>query len=394
MLGGGPAVVLEDVVSLFDHNRRRDERWADHELQTAMRWAFREACVGAAVSLAVDAPISGTSVRTPEVTHVDPGPPARLTVRMLPGQLPEHLSRVGRLIAPHLGGVALRVQDRGFGWAIVTVLTVDPLTGTVPRPPPAASALHPLMVGRGEDGRQLAVELGSAAHLIIQGASGSGKSVECYSLLGQLAQAPDVRVTGSDITGLLLAPWATHGRHAGQQVLGTARPVEHVALLERLVREMDQAIAQIPPGQDTVTLGAAVPVTVVVIEEAPGLFRLLKAADPKLLARAKLALARLLGEGRKAGFRVLIITQRADAEIVGAYERSQASHKITFRVDTLDGVKMLHPDATADTAAEHANASPGIGLMSAPGLPLTRLRAPYTTYAEYCATVTAGSVAA
>jgi hypothetical protein len=66
------------------------------------------------------------------------GPPLRLTVRMLEGQVPAQLGRVGHLIAPHLGGVALRVVDRGFGWAIVTMLTTDPLAAT-----------HPLALDRG-----------------------------------------------------------------------------------------------------------------------------------------------------------------------------------------------------------------------------------------------------
>jgi hypothetical protein len=58
-----------------------------------MRWAFREACVGAGVALPVDAPVAGALMRGPEVTRVDLGPPVRLTVHMLPGQLPEQLAR-------------------------------------------------------------------------------------------------------------------------------------------------------------------------------------------------------------------------------------------------------------------------------------------------------------
>ena len=220
----------------------------------------------------------------------------------------------------------------------------------------------------------------------MQGASGSGKSVGCYCLLGQLADAPDVLVAGSDITGLLLSPWADHERHSGHQALGTARPDDHVEVLELLVAEMDRRIVGIPRGRDSVDL-ADVPLIIGVIEELPGVLRLLdtmktKTDDPGKRVRA--LLGRLLGEGRKAGIRMLLIAQRADANIIGGYERGQASHKISFRVDTMDAIRMLHPDAGPEIAAEHATALPGVALLSAPGVPLTRFGAPLTSYADYC----------
>ena len=45
---------------------------------------------------------------------------------------------------------------------------------------------------------------------------------------------------------------------------------------------------------------------------------------------------------------------------------------------------MLHADADKAIAAEHATAQHGIALLSTPGVPLRRFRAPLTTYAEYC----------
>ncbi|HEY2205123.1 MAG TPA: FtsK/SpoIIIE domain-containing protein [Pseudonocardia sp.] len=281
----------------------------------------------------------------------------------------------------------LRITDRGLGLARIELLTDDPLVVVLPPVAAVRSALSPITLGVTEDGHPLTLDLLSSAHLIVQGATGSGKSVGCYSLLGQLAAAPDVRVTGSDVSGLLLAPWVIHPRHAGHQVLGTGNPLAHVELFERLVAEMDKTIARIPAGRDSVVLGPDQPITLIVVEEYPGLLRLLDSADPKLGKRARMAVARLLAEGRKAGYRVLLIVQRADAAIVGAYERGQASHRVSFRVDTLDALRMLHPDATGEVAERHATALSGIALATAPGLPLTRLRAPHVDYAGYCAAV-------
>ena len=55
-----------------------------------------------------------------------------------------------------------------------------------------------------------------------------------------------------------------------------------------------------------------------------------------------------------------------------------------IRVDNTDAVKLLHPDAGPDIGAGHASALPGIALLSTPGRPLERVRAPWIgSYAEY-----------
>ena len=147
---------------------------------------------------------------------------------------------------------------------------------------------------------------------------------------------------------------------------------------------MDKRILSIPDGRDAVVLGRDMPILLVVIEEYPGLLRLLEAGDKKLAQRARLALARLLAEGRKAGVRCLLIVQRAEAAVIGSDQRGQASHRLSYRVDTASTIEMLHPGVPADLAVEHATAPAGVALLTAPGQPLTRLRAPLCDYADYC----------
>lgn len=362
--------------------RRGSSAWCDRTLAEGYARVFREACANAGAAVAIDAPIAGCSMRPPDVTEVRIGPPLRLTVRLQPGMLASDVQRNGPAIAPFLQGQALRVVDRGHGWLTVTVLAVDPLAVPGALSGPVPSALTALCLGVDEGGQPVSVDLGASAHLIAQGATGSGKSVGCYGLLGQLAEAPDVQVAGSDISRLLLAPWADR-RESGPIALGTADPLAHVDVIESLVADMDKRIAGMPPGRDSVRLGRDVPVVLAVLEEYPGLLRWVDALDTKIGKRIRAGVARLMAEGRKAGVRVLLITQRADASIVGAYERGQASHRLSFRVDTADGLKMLHPGIEPDVAAEHATAPPGVALLSAPGAPLTRLRAPLCDYATY-----------
>jgi S-DNA-T family DNA segregation ATPase FtsK/SpoIIIE len=358
-------------VTILDWRRRSLDRIADEEEREAIKWAFRQSCVGAGVALAVDSPIAGTSWRTPEIVEVRLGSSVGLTVRMLEGQVPAQLARVGRLIAPHLGGVALRVADRGFGWAVVTVLASDPLVD----PLPLDLTRRGLLVGRDEGGQDVAVDHPrDLPHLIVQGQTRSGKSIWLYALLAQAVREPDVELAGVDPSGLTLRPlpgrWVCNG---------LADPARIVDTLTALVGEMDSRLAAMPDDRDILQTDEDTPVVLIVLDEYPALLRALDGLktrdnDPGKVVRT--LVARMLAEAHKVGYRLVIAAQRAEASIVGAAERAQCAGRLSFRVDSKDSIALLHPDAV-DYAADHTSSPPGIALCSWPGRPLTRLRGPY-----------------
>ena len=180
-------------------------------------------------------------------------------------------------------------------------------------------------------------------------------------------------------------------RHFDLQALGSADVTEHLAVLERLVAIMDDRIAKIPEDTDVYPCGVDDPYLFVVLEELPGLLRLAAAHDvsisnkaAKIVPRIKAAFGRLLAEGAKAGLRLLLVSQRADADIIGGFERGQAPLRISFAVDSKDAVRMLHPNAPDDLASAHLSALPSYALMTAPGMPCARLRAPHMgDYRDY-----------
>lgn len=370
-------------MTMLDWRRRSMQRTADHDDREAVRWAFRQSCIGAGVVLAVDAAIAGTGWRAPEVVDVQLGPPLRMTVRMCEGMIPAQLARAGRLIAPHLGGVALRVADRGFGWAGVTVLRTDPLEETLP----LELTRRGIVLGR-DEGDQLVIvdHPRDLPHMIVQGQTRSGKSIFTYGLLAQVHREPDVRVCGLDPTGITLRPfpgtWTANG---------LADPARPIGAATALVAEMDRRLGVMPHDRDILPTDDDTPVVLVVLEEYPAVLRALDGLktrdhDPGKVVRT--AVARLLAESHKVGFRVLILAQRAEASIVGAAERAQCGGRLSFRVDSVDSIKLLHADTAVDYAAEHVAAPPGIALCSWPGRPLTRVRAPYIgTYGDYIAAV-------
>jgi S-DNA-T family DNA segregation ATPase FtsK/SpoIIIE len=131
------------------------------------------------------------------------------------------------------------------------------------------------------------------------------------------------------------------------------------------------------------------PLVLVVLEEFPGLLRAAQAKDRKLAERITSTVLRLVSEGRKAAFRVLMLAQRFEANAVGGgYARDQFALRLSFRVPG-ESLVMLHGEDARKLGPTHANAAPGIAYLSAPGHQLVRLRVPYLgSYGEYCDRIT------
>lgn len=366
-------------------------RWAELKADEAevdrlcARWA--RVCEGAGLCHRIDT-VSGPTIVTPQIVDVTLGPPRRLVVRLLPGMLSGDVTAVARRLAEGMAAAAVRIEQTHHNYVSVRLLERDPLAIEVERVlPSSAVAEDPPTLGVSEIGHPVPLDLARAAHVVVQGSSGAGKSVAGYSLLGQLVEAKDVRVTGSDPSGLLLRPWVGRFDDVPQPALGTTDPTEHVAVFEDLVALMDVRIGTLPAGRDEVQISANDPLVLAALEEFAGLVRMLEAHDPKLAKKGRGLIGRLFAEGRKAGIRLLVMLQRADANLLGGYERGQASHRISFRVDSLEALRMLHADASAETVLDHSTARSGVGLLTAPGVPLLRFRSPYVPYSDYCAVV-------
>lgn len=384
---------------------RADIAEVDHLVE---RW--RRVCEGAELIHRIDT-VTGPTITTPQIVDVTLGPPTILMVQLLPGQLRTDVTACARRLSEGMGVPALRVEQRGHHYVRVTLLQRDPLDQLVaPFPAIRSIVATPPALGVSETGDIVPLDLARGAHVIWQGSSGSGKSMAAYALLAQLTHADDVRVTGSDPTGLVLGPWVTAGAltlapppdwvdaepdrtTCPAPAVGTTDPDAHLVVLDRLVEVMDDRIAHLPPGRDSVDLiDPATPLVLAVLEEWAGTLRLLEHHDKKARDTARSLVARLASEGRKAGIRLLIMVQRADVALVDGYTRAQAGHRVSWRVDSTEALRMLHPDAS-DATTDHATAEPGVALLTGPGQPLTRFRSPYLDYARYVAAVAAGGPA-
>lgn len=374
-------------LSLCSFLARRAEFRADVAEVDSLTWAWHRACANTGLGNEVST-VTGPTMSTPKLVHVVLGPPIVLTVQLLPGQLPEDFVPVARRVAAALGARRLRVTPQGLQHVRVELLLEDPLDATLPLvlDPPGVGVL----LGRDEGGQDILVDPADLPHVAVQGVTRSGKSVWTYGLLAQLAGRPDVLVAGLDPTGLLWRPFAG-SRHADWQVSGLDELAAHEKLLARVVDEMDRRIRELPADRDSIEITHDRPLLFVFLEEYPGLLRVLDAAktrgdDPG--GRVRALISRLLAEGAKVGIRVVILAQRAEAAVLGAFERAMCSLRISFRCDNRTAVELLHAGADPAVADAHTSALPGVGLISMPGRPLTRFRAPYLgDYAAFAAAI-------
>jgi S-DNA-T family DNA segregation ATPase FtsK/SpoIIIE len=262
----------------------------------------------------------------------------------------------------------------------VELLTTDPLTDPFGLPRVARAFDAPILLVRDDQGEEINVPVHRLGHIAVQGQTGSGKSVFVYSILSQLASRLragfPLSIGGIDPSGILLRPFP-------RSILGLTDPGAVEGYLTEAVADMDRRIAAIPLNRDVLDITPDFPLRFVVLEEVPALYRWIDAVDTKAGKRVRALIARLLAEGRKACIRVVLIAQRAEAAILGGSERAQCSLRVSFRSDTVESVRLLHPDADPDQAAMHSTALPGVALLSMPGRGLTRGRAPWISYARY-----------
>jgi S-DNA-T family DNA segregation ATPase FtsK/SpoIIIE len=351
---------------------RRRERQLDEAEVDRLVWAWRLACIGAGIHTVVQT-ASGPTESVPRIVDIVLGPPLRFVVQLLPGQLAADLRAVGHRVAGHLGARVVQVQALGLQHVSVQLLDRDPLDGVLSLD--LTGAPGDVLIGVGEDGLEIGQDWTRAAHTVVQGVTRSGKSVWTYGLLAQLARRPDVVIAGLDPTGLLWRPFAG-SRHADWQRSGLVDLAAHEDLLARLVADMDARIADLPEDRDTIEISVEQPLRLVVLEEYAGELRAIDAVDKDRGKRVRALISRLLAEGAKVGIRVLLLVQRAEAAVIGAFERAMCSTRISFRVDNRASVELLHPGTPGDLADAHTTAVAGVALLSTPGAELRRFRAP------------------
>ncbi len=201
--------------------------------------------------------------------------------------------------------------------------------------PLSQRANHPLTVGLGRDiaGQAVIANLAKMPHLLVAGATGSGKSVCLNAVIVSLLlrNAPDTlrlllidpkRVEMTSYLGLpQLACPVVHDVHQAQNALKWA-----VAEMDRRYRLLEAARARnIAAYNEQAALDRQLPYIVIVVDELADLMMLAGQVIEKLICR----IAQL---SRAVGIHLVIATQRPDVKVITGTIKANIPSRVAFAV--------------------------------------------------------------
>lgn len=288
----------------------------------------------------------------------------RLLVKLLPGQAPADLAKSSEGIRHAYRSAACQVREGPRpGQAWVVLRRGDPLAETIPVPSTVeAPDLEHVQVGRTEDGEPWTLSVRGASHLLLAGASGSGKSGVLWALL---------RGLGPAIRDGLVEIWAIDPK--GGMELGPGKP-----LYKRFEKRDPQRMAKIL--EDAVEFKNARedrleaagirkfeptckdPVLIVIVDEIAALSAYI--GDKDAQKRIELSLGILLSQGRGPGVIVIGAVQDPREEVLKM--RKLFSVKVAMRLEEAREVDMVLGPGSRERGArcdEISEDLPGVGYV-------------------------------
>ncbi|MFZ5848606.1 MAG: FtsK/SpoIIIE domain-containing protein [Actinomycetota bacterium] len=275
-------------------------------------------------------------------------------------------------------------------------LVHEPLTRLVDAPAVGAGAvdLAGLPVARREDGLTYRLRL-LGTHLLVVGATGSGKGSVIWSLVAALGPAIRdrlVQVWALDPKGgmELAAGQGLFARFVyGDPEVGTAYETDFACVLEEAVVVMRRRQAALRGIARLHEPTPAEPLIVIVVDELASLTAYVQDRDAK--KRITAALSLLLSQGRAVGVTVVGAVQDPRKEILGV--RDLFPTRIALRLSEADQVGLVLGSGARDRGArcdQIPESLPGVGYVGIDGIaePI-RVRFPYITDDDISAMVDA-----
>jgi S-DNA-T family DNA segregation ATPase FtsK/SpoIIIE len=305
----------------------------------------------------------------------------RVLIRLLVGQCTEDVERVAPELAHSFGARDCRVYEHRPGWLWLELPTRDPLTAVIPAlPVPEHADPSGVAVGLREDGGPWTLRV-LGTHLLIAGATGSGKGSVLWSLLRGLA--PGIRdgwvaVWAIDPKGgMELGPGrALFARFCGEDFLAMADLLdEAVAVMQNRARRLAGVTRLHEPTPEE-------PLILVVVDEVATLSAYLP--DRKLRERMANALGLLLTQGRAVGVSVIAALQDPRKEVLTL--RNLFPARVALRLDEPGQSDMVLGDGARDRGARCdriPDSLPGVGYVRLDGVrEPSRVRAAYVSDAD------------
>src|SRR5579862_4715859 len=334
-----------------------------------LRWWFYRRRWKAAMTLAGLAPDYRGQPMLPVLGRVHrAGSVDLVRVGLVTGQAPADFAAKAENLAHAFGARLCRVRDAAPGIVMLELVRTDTLAEPIPALPIAADVdLARLPVGRCEDGSLWRLRL-VATHVLIAGATGSGKGSVIWSMIRALLPA---------ITQGWVQVWALDPK---RMELSFGRALFHryachatamVELLEAAVAEMHDRAGQFGGRTRTFTVSEEFPFVVVLIDELA--FLTAYQPDRDLRKRAEAAIATLTSQVRSVGVCVVGEIQDPRKDVISL--RNLFPTRIALRLDESDQVDMVLGDGARDRGALADEISPipatgaGVGYVRLEGSP-------------------------
>ncbi len=316
-----------------------------------------------------------------EVTHVERGPVVT-TFELLPasGIRPEQIAAMAKTIEMRLRATGIRIEAPIPGKGVVGVeipnekacaVTVREILEGPTWKEAEKKMFLPMLLGKDASGHDLVCDLASIPHLLIAGATGSGKSVCTNAILTGLlmSRTPDqlrlilvdpkvVEFSGYNAIPHLVVPiitdpkkvslglvWAIQEMEKRYQILAKAG-VKNIASYNARAMQVQQDFfdngAQPPPKQEKM------PYIVIVIDEL---------ADLMLQVGREIddSISRLAAKARAVGIHLILATQRPTVNVVTGTIKANIAGRIAFQVASQVDSKTILDGKGAESLIGHGD---------------------------------------